>query len=209
MLFAAGGVQIEKLLQRKYMKWLKFPLPAIILFTGLVLSPLVLPFLPVQTYINYTRAFGFSPTTSEAKELAELPQHYADMFGWENMAKTVSDVYISLTAEEKSRTIIYAGNYGRAGAVEYYRGKFDLPPVFSPHNNYWLWSRELTEKNYTTVIIIGGRLEDHLYSLEKVEKAGIFHCRYCMPYENNLPIYIGRELKRSLKEIWESDKHYE
>lgn len=209
MLFAAGGVQLEKLTKLKYWQWLKYALPAVIISAGLLLAPLVLPILPVKTYIGYTKAIGFEPESPEAKELTELPQHYADMFGWENMAKRVSEVYTSLPPEEKPKTIVYASNYGRAGAIEYFSRKYELPPVFSPHNNYWIWSRAHTNKDYTTVIIIGGSLEDHLNSLEEVERAGMIRCRYCMPYENNLTVYIGRKLKRTLKEIWQSAKHYE
>lgn len=206
MLFAAGGAQIEKLTQQRYLKWLKFVLPTAIVISGLLLAPLALPCLPVTTYIGYTKAIGFSPESSEAKELAELPQHYADMFGWENMAKTVAKVYAALPEEEKSRTVIYARNYGQAGAIEYYSRKYELPPVISSHNNYWFWGQAHIRKDYRTVIIIGGRLEDHLDSLEQVEKADVIRCRYCMPYENNLTVFIGRKLKRSLIQIWQSDK---
>jgi hypothetical protein len=208
MLFAAGAVQVEKIIDRRFFKRLKYTLPVIILLGGIVTSPLVLPYLPVESFIKYTKAIGFAPQSSEAKELAQLPQHYADMFGWENMAHMVSRVYVSLPPEEKPHTVVYAHNYGEAGAIEYYSYKFELPPVLSPHNSYWIWGWDEIKKNYQTFIIIGGRLEDHLFSLEKVEEAGFIKCRYCMPYENNLPIFIGRGLKRSLEEIWISNKNY-
>lgn len=208
MLFAAGAVQIEILTKRRFMIWLKYALPAVILILGLILAPLALPILPVQSYISYTKAIGFSPESAEAKELAELPQHYADMFGWENMARTISAVYVSLPPEEKPNTVIYANNYGEAGSIEYYSRKYELPPVISRHNNYWIWGWQHTDKNYRTIIIIGGRKEDHLSSLEQVEEAGIIRCRYCMPYENNLTVFVGRNLKRSLSEIWSSRKNY-
>ncbi|MCW8809895.1 MAG: hypothetical protein OQK64_02935, partial [Ignavibacteriaceae bacterium] len=93
---------------------------------------------------------------------------------------------------------------GEAGAIEYYRKKYLLPEVVCPHNNYWYWWPENT--NATTVIIIGGRIEDHLQSLQQVEPAGVHKAKYAMPYENNLIIYIGRGLKRSLEEIRQSNK---
>lgn len=210
MLFAAGAVQFERLFRKRYWAWLKYFLPAVLVIGGMVTAPLALPCLPVQTYISYSKALGIAPTTSEAKELAELPQFYADMFGWENMANTVSQVYASLPVEEKSKTVIYAYNYGQAGAIEYYSRQYDLPPVISAHNNYWIWwGREHLEKDFQTVIILGGRSEDHLHSLQQVQEAGIIKCRYCMPYENNRVIFLGRQLKRAIKEVWQSDKHFE
>jgi hypothetical protein len=209
ILFAAGALQFEKISQSKYLQWLKYALPIVLVSGGIITAPLVLPFLPVETYIRYTRAIGMTPESPEAKELAELPQHYADMFGWENMAKTVSEVYSSLSQEEKSKTVIYARNYGQAGAIEYYSRKYELPPVVSPHNNYWIWGWDHVDKNYQTIIVIGGDMDDHLYSCEHVEQVAIIRCRYCMPYENNQPVFICGDLKRTLREIWTTDKHYQ
>ena len=190
------------------MAWVKYAFPVLMMVGGIVTAPIALPCLPVETYIRYSRAIGIAPQSSEAKELAELPQHYADMFGWENMAKTVSTVYMALAPEEREKTVIYAHNYGEAGAIEYYSRKYPLPPVISPHNNYWIWGWNHKDNDYKTIIIIGGREEDHLDSLETVEKAAVIQCRYCMPYENNRPVFVGRGLKRSLEEIWSTDKHF-
>jgi len=139
MLFAGGAVLVERLFRRKYFRWMKFAVPGIIAASGLLLAPLALPILPVKTFIEYSGFIGMEPVTYEEKEMAQLPQYYADMFGWENMAATVAGVYHSLPAEEKSKTSIFAQNYGEAGAMEYYRKKYDLPTVISPHNTYWLW----------------------------------------------------------------------
>ncbi len=209
LIFAAGGVQLERLTRRKYMAGLKYAIPLILVTGGILTAPIALPCLPVETYIDYAKTMGIAPQTSEGKELSELPQHYADMFGWENMAKTLSKVYASLPPEEKEKTVIFANNYGEAGSIEYYSQKYDLPPVIAPHNSFWIWGWDHADKNYKTIIIIDGKKEDHLYSLETVEKTATIQCRFCMPYENNLPVYVGRGLKRSFKEIWNAEKNYD
>lgn len=209
IIFAAGAVQLERLTTKKRLAVLKYAIPVTLVIFGMVALPLALPCLPVETYIDYTKAIGMAPHSNEGKELSELPQHYADMFGWENMAKTVSEVYDSLSPEEKEKTVVYANNYGEAGTIDYYRKKYDLPPVVSPHNSYWIWGWDHVDKNYQTVIIIGGKIEDHLHSLETVEKAATIQSRFAMPYENNLPVFIGRGLKRPLKEIWSAAKNYD
>ena len=58
----------------------------------------------------------------------------------------------------------------------------------------------------TTFIIIGGKIEDHLSSLNEVEEVGVHKAKYAIPFENNLAIFIGRGLKRSLGEIRNSNK---
>ena len=58
----------------------------------------------------------------------------------------------------------------------------------------------------TTVIIIGGEIEEHLESMEEVYEAGYHHAEYAMPYENNLTIFVGRRLKIPVEEIRRSNK---
>ena len=81
--FAAGGLLLEKINQIKFWRWSKHAVIIPLIMTGIMIAPLALPILSVEKYINYADALGFGPTTSEGKELAELPQFYADMFGWE------------------------------------------------------------------------------------------------------------------------------
>jgi hypothetical protein len=52
------------------------------------------------------------------------------------------------------------------------------------------------------VIIIGGALEDKQAMFESVEVTEIVQCRYCMPYENNLRVFVCRKLKMPLEEMW-------
>ncbi len=207
MLFAGGAVLFERLFRLKNLKWLKFAVPGLIAASGLLLAPLALPVLPVKTFIEYSDSLGMGPSTYEGKELSQLPQFYADMFGWENMASAVAGVYHSLPAEEKSKTVIYARNYGEAGAIEYYKKKYDLPAVISAHNNYWLWG--YGDDAAEVYICLGGERDDYIDSFVQVELAAIIKCEYCMPYENNLPVLVCRNKKVNISEIWESMKHYE
>jgi len=207
ILFAGGGVLIEKISQLKNWRWLKNAVIIPLVLSGILLIPLALPILPVKAYINYTDALGFAPSTAESKELAELPQFYADMFGWEELAKDVSKVYQSLPEDERKTTVVFCGNYGEAGAIEYYSKKYELPDVFSPHNSYWYWWD--FNRKVTTILVLGGDEEDHFDSLEEVKLAEIHKCKYCMPYENNLPIFVCRGLKRSVEEIHSSDKNFD
>jgi hypothetical protein len=48
----------------------------------------------------------------------QLPQDFADMLGWKELATKVEKVYKTLPAE--SNTIILCDNYGQAGAINYY-----------------------------------------------------------------------------------------
>jgi len=209
MLFAAGGVQIGKSTRKKAGKWIVGASAAAIVVLGVIIAPVALPCLPVHTYITYAQKIGFAPESPEGKELSDLPQFYADMFGWEDKARIVSDVYASLPEEVRRSTLVLAQNYGQAGSLEYYSRKYDLPVILSGHNNYWLWGPGELDGKYDSAIILGGDRDGHLYCMKEVEKAAVIECQYCMPYENNLPVFVGRGFKQDLKDIWPTVKHYD
>ncbi|MGB5392368.1 MAG: glycosyltransferase family 39 protein [Thermoanaerobaculia bacterium] len=205
ILFAAGGVALERWLGRPARAWARVVI-AILLLGGLILAPVVVPILPVDTYIAYAETLGIEPSTSENKELAELPQFYADRFGWEEKAAAVAQVYDSLPPEDREVAAVFGENYGRAGAIDHFGPGLGLPYAISPHNSYWLWGpRHFTGE---VVIVLGGEREGLESSFESVEWAGQVPCRLCMPYESDLPIFVCRDLKLPITEVWERLKNY-
>lgn len=166
---------------------------------------MALPVLRVETFIRYQDALGIRPDSGERHEMGMLPQHFADMHGWEDLARIVSEVYRALPSEERATARVFAHNCGEAGAVDFFRGKYDLAPVVCPRNSYWLWG---PGADGGTLIIIGGRIEDHRRSLDRVEEVARAACRYCMPYEGDLPIFVGRGWKGSLREAWPREKRF-
>ncbi len=200
LLFPAGGIIVEKLSLIKNLRWLKYAVPAFLFIGGVFLIPLALPIMPVQKFIQYEKLLGIKSASSEAHKLNDLPQFYADMFGWKNMASSVSKVYTTLSPKEQKHTVVFARNYGEAGAIDFYRKYFPLPPVICPHNSYWYWNDCDTTKNI--LIIIGGSKTDNQKYLNFVREAGVIQSKYSIPYENNLTIFIGWGLKVPIKVIW-------
>ena len=203
ILFAAGAIPAERWLQRRPARGVAL---AVLVTAGAALAPLALPVLPAERLVAYSAFLGVSAPTEEKHELAELPQHFADMHGWEDFAREVSRVYVSLPEAERSTARVYVTNYGEAGAIEYFAARHPLPRAISPHNNYWLWGPGPDDGG--TIIIVGGQVEDHLQALERVEQVGRTRCRYCMPYENNRPIFVGRGWKGRLSNLWPRAKQF-
>jgi hypothetical protein len=56
---------------------------------------------------------------------------------------------------------------------------------------------------------MGGSLEEHLDDFEEVKEMGISDCNHCMPYEDNMRIFLGRNLKADLRHVWSTEKHFE
>jgi 4-amino-4-deoxy-L-arabinose transferase-like glycosyltransferase len=213
VLLAGGAVLLERTSARRGRGWMRASLAGFVLAFGLIAAPMAIPCLPLRTYISYQDLLGMTPSSEERKELGVLPQHYADMFGWEEMVATVAGVYRSLTPEEQEDCVIYVRNYGQAGAIDFFGGKYGLPKASCTHNSYWFWGPP--EKEGKALIVFGfshdvaENLADLSTYFESVEHAATFACEYGMPYENNRPIFVGRGLKVSLEEIWELDRHFE
>ena len=206
ILYAAGAVMLEIIIRRKGFEWIRFTLPSVLVLSGLIMTPLVLPVLPVEQYIKYSKALGIKPSTQESLKLNVLPQFYADMFGWENMAATVSKVYTSLPPEEQKKTVVFGQNYGEAGAIDFFRGKYPLPPAVSAHNNYWLWGYGDTTR--TILIVIGSNVKDNLLWFDSVKQVGVIKSDYAMPYETNIIITICRKLKMPYNVFWHELKFF-
>ena len=206
LLFAGGGVAIERL-GRRWGRAIPVAAAALLVAVGLVVAPFALPMLPVEAYIRYARARGVEPSTPEAKELAELPQFYADMHGWEELARNVSAAYLSIPEAERPTTVALVGNYGEAGALEHFARRCPLPRVLCTHNSYWFWG--VGDTRITTFIRLGGTLDRYRETYGEVTQAGIHTCRYCMPYENDLGIFVARQRRIPIDQAWGELKHFE
>ena len=85
----------------------------------LVVAPLtVVPTLPAETLAGITGAAGGNAGVQiETRKVAQLPQNFADRFGWKQMTATVGGVYHGLPADQRAEACILTGNYGAAGAI--------------------------------------------------------------------------------------------
>ena len=204
MLLAAGALVMERFSSQPRWNWLKPSYVSLVIIGGILIAPLVLPVLPVETYV---RLFGSSAKLqTERLQTGQLPQYFADRFGWENLTATVTQVYKSLPPEDQAKACIFASNYGEAGAISFFGKAHGLPPVISGHNQYYLWG----PGNCTgqVLITVGVPQQDVESGFNTVTVAATATCKYCMPFESNLPILICRGLKGSIQELWPGVRNY-
>jgi hypothetical protein len=122
------------------------------------------------------------------------------------MVAHVADVYHSLSPEEQAKTAILTTNYGQAGAIDFFGGRYGLPKAICTHQNYYLWG----PRNYygSIVIRVGTKLEDAVDSYETVRVAATLDHPYSLPYERN-PILLCRNRKENLQTDWPNMKNWD
>lgn len=198
-LFAAGAVWLEAGARRMAWRW---PLPAAaaaLLLGGIVVAPLAVPVLPPATHVRYAAAIGLGPPPMENNRLGALPQHIADRYGWRELVAALDRAVARLPPDQRARAVIFAANYGEAGAVEVLGN--GLPRVISGHNNYWLWGPGDLRRD-DPILVVAPRAAELAPYFEQFELVETKHCDWCMPYENDLPIYLARGLREPVEQLW-------
>jgi hypothetical protein len=206
MLLAAGAVLLERGTSSRGWGWLRPVAVVVLLLGGAVAAPLVVPLLPVETFIAYQKALGRTPANEETQALGPLPQFFADRFGWEEMTSAVAAAYRALPPEERAKAIIVTGNYGEAGAINYLGRRFGLPHAFTQHNSFFYWGPKGDRAE--VVISVGRDPRDMEPVFEKVVVAGHVEAPYAMPYETRQPILVCYGLKPPLQDAWRRGRHF-
>lgn len=206
MLLGAGGVWLEEALAHRPRQWLRRALIITMLVSAAVSAPMAVPLLPVETFVRYAAWLGIQNPKEERHEMGRLPQFYADMFGWRNMADQVAAVYHGLPPEDQAHAVIFAYNYGDAGAIDYYGPALGIPNAISGHNNYYLWGPGPIDPQVAIVIGGSGLVAGTIF--RDVRAAGSIKEPNAMPFENNLTIWVCRGPKISLRQVWPRLKHY-
>jgi hypothetical protein len=208
-LLAAGGVVAERVLHRGRSAVPAVLYAAILLAAGLALAPLAVPLLPPDGYVAYAKRLGLGAPTTERNEMGPLPQHFADRFGWPEMAAEVARVASTMSAGERRTARVWARNYGEAAALEKYGAPLGLPPVLCPHNSFWFWSVADARRNAPLAgpfIVIGGSRESLTPVFREVEEAGKTAHPLAMPYENGRTIWLCRDPKQYLETVLQRDR---
>jgi hypothetical protein len=202
MLLAAGGVAMEEWTEPSRWRWARFALPALVIIAGLVALPFGVPVLPVDSFLRYSQFLPYSSMAKTERDAlqAELPQLYADMFGWDNIATTVAQVYQGLPSRERADCAILGGNYGEAGAIDYYGPALGLPKALSGHNSYFYWGPR--EYSGECVILFGERSDDYIKLFGDVRQVATVTSPHAMPNEQSIPVYLCRKPSAPLAVLW-------
>jgi hypothetical protein len=127
--------------------------------TGLLVLPAALPVLPERTFASSI----WSAIGEEQRET----------IGWPEFVDAVGTAWAQVPPSDRGRAIILTGNYGEAGALEWYRSRAGLPAIYSGHNGFGLWGPP--PEGSGPVIVAG---------YNRADPPGISGCRFAARVEN-------------------------
>ena len=199
ILFAAGAVQVEKLLHQKRTV-LKYVVVLLLLMGAIPFIPDLTPILPIEAFVDYAK---IEPND---KGRFELTGDYADMFGWEEQVKLVDSLYHSLPELEQKNCALWAENYGEAGALKILGKKYGLPNPISRHGSFWTWGPG--NVNATTWISLGNEPTAVKHIFEETQLIKTIYHPYSIDEENGIPVYLCRKPKQDINAWWEAYEPY-
>lgn len=168
------------------------------LFVALAVSAIVSAFI------------GLPLLPQSAVAASPIPAVYPDVvesIGWPEFVSQVTAVRDRLPVADQRNARLLVRNYGEAGALE--RFGVGLPPVWSPHNQYWHWGPPSVASGVEAVIAVGferGMLEQ---VFDQVDAVG----RIEMPdrvdsQEQHARLFLCRHLRSSWPTSWALLKNY-
>lgn len=157
-LIAAGAVFYEIHLHRN---WIRFAFPFLLILITIPALPIAVPVFKADAlaafYSKMEKATGMTfGRRFEDGTIHSLPQDFADMLGWEELAQSTVRAYQMVT--HKENCIIYAENYGQAAAVSILGKRYGLPEAISFHDSFLYWAPDSFAHEITEFIYINDEL---------------------------------------------------
>jgi hypothetical protein len=200
-LIAAGAVSFDYSLKRT---WARIALPVILVALTIPGIPVALPVFKEDGLVNYfhileTKYGIIIGRRFEDNSIHSLPQDYADMLGWEELASITDKAYRMIT--DKKASFIYCENYGQAGAITIIGKKYGLPEPVSFNESFRYWIPKKFDPDITSFIYINGELgKDVRQEFNKIILVGKISNPNAREYGTQ--VYLCEEPIVSFNEFW-------
>ncbi|MEO9209890.1 MAG: glycosyltransferase family 39 protein [Ginsengibacter sp.] len=172
VLFAFGAIHLERFSTQHSKVW-KYVFIIIPCALGIRLLPIGFPMwkpAKLTAFYESRHLDKFGLYKWEDLKLHTIPQDFADMQGWKELTKKTAKAYNSLSDDEKKNTLIFADNYGQAGAINYYGKAFGLPTAYSDNASFLYWLPDSLHID-NVILITDNKEEMHLPFLKDFSSA--------------------------------------
>ncbi len=205
VLIAFGSVYLAHILVGNILNKIRFILPILI---AVLFVPIIEIAFPIYTPEVGQQVFKKYVSTGvlrwEDGKNHELPQDFADMLGWKELAQKVDNVYESI--DNKENTLVLCDNYGESGAINYY-SKFKNINAVSMEADYINWVK--LDKEIKHIILIQ-QADDDDKNREKEKPLFDFialtdSITHPLAREFNTKIYVLKNAKQDINKIIRED----
>jgi hypothetical protein len=152
-----------------------------------------------------------APINSQLWEITSgVNEDVVEMVGWQDLTAQVAEIYQSIPEKEKPRTVILAGNYGEAGALDLYGPQYGLPRIISGSNS--LWYRGYGQPEPETVIVVGFESSYTGIFFKSCELQGSVKNQYGVKNEestHHTGLFVCRQPRQPWSNMWQSMKWYQ
>lgn len=132
-----GAVYCERLLSRYKHSFFKPAFAVLLIFLSLPLILIAFPYRSPQKIVDNPSLYkSLGLLRWEDGKDHNLPQDFADMKGWKELANSIDTIYQNLA--DKTHCLVLCDNYGQAGAINYY-SKFKGINAVSLNADYIDW----------------------------------------------------------------------
>lgn len=209
---AFGSVALGEWLKTGWKKYLQPVVVAIPLLLFIPIYNIAFPNKSPEYIIQHAEPYkNFGLLRWEDGKDHALPQDFADMVGWKELAEKVDAIYKNLPDQDK--TLILCDNYGQTGAINYYT-KQNIQAV-SFNADYINWFD--FSKKYNNIIRIkeaGGsdaELEETSPYFQTGAIVGTVTNRYAREFGTTIFLFTGGkiDLNKRLKAEIQEEKNYD
>ncbi len=202
VLMAAGAVSWERMLHRM------IPRMVFVVFLLLITLPVVPIGVPVYSkdklvhYFSYIKEhYGMDFVTRfEDNSIHSLPQDYADMIGWEELAGIVDKAWNMI--DDKKSAFIYGENYGQAGAITVIGKQYGLPEAVSFSESFRYWIPKKFDPDIKSMVYINSTIpgEDVRTLFRRITVIGSISDRNAREYGTT--VYLCEDPVDSFNKFW-------
>ncbi len=209
VLLSFGSVYLRQLIGKRL--WLATLLMVFIIGSFAYIIPILMPvYTPEKIMTKRKRYERVGALRWEDGKNHDLPQDYADMQGWKELAALVDIAYAKV--KDKSVLLVRADNYGQAGAINYY-SKYKNINAVAYNADYLYWFK--MDKPIKDLILVSGVYQDDPERkkeqplFDKITKIGTLKNPYAR--EKGIAVFLLEgakiDVNRIIKSEIEEEKH--
>jgi 4-amino-4-deoxy-L-arabinose transferase-like glycosyltransferase len=200
-LICSGAVIWEKLLRSRA---LRIAFPVFLVLLTIPALPLGLPIWKADRLASYfegmKRTIGFNAVLRDEDGLYHaLPQDYADMLGWDELAASAAEAWKQIP--DKKAAFVYCENYGEAGAITVLGRDLGLPEPVSFSESFLYWAPRDFPVEITSLVYINGEMGEDVDTLFRDIRV-IGSITNPLAREYGVKVYLCREPVYSFNAFW-------